>query len=270
MIQVGMSTASYFTKRMIEDAIPDISSHNVPICELFLNSFSEYNGEIFDCLASRIHRTGLPIYSVHPMSTQFEPQLFSLHPRQYGDAWKIYEMVLQAGKQLGAKHYVMHGPAHLSGAAKNLELDRLVPIFRDLCALAETYGMQLTLENVSWCIFCRPTFGAELQQRMGRVLKYTLDVKQALRSGFDPLDFVDAVGDNIVNLHLCDAATHDGHLCLRMPGQGDYDFSALASALRSHGYVGPAFLEVYSDMYGEISELYDSYDCMRKAFGCTQ
>lgn len=251
---------------MIEDAIPDIAAHHVPVCELFLNSFSEYSGEIFDCLMARLLETGLSVYSVHPMSTQFEPQLFSLHPRQRGDAWKIYETVLQAGKQLGATHYVMHGPAHLSGAAKNLEMDRIAPIFRDLCALAKSYDIQLTLENVSWCVFCRPSFGAELQQRLDRVLQYTLDVKQALRSGFDPLDFIDAVGDNIVNLHLCDAATRDERFCLCMPGLGDYDFSKLASALIQRGYAGPAFIEVYSDMYRELPELYESYESMQRIF----
>lgn len=266
-MQLGISTASYFTKMTTEDAIVDIADHRVPLCELFLNSFSEYRGEIFDCILERIHQTKLPVYSIHPMSTQFEPQLFSIHPRQRGDAWKIYELVLQSAKAVGAKHYIMHGAAHLSGAAKNLQMERLVPIFRDLCAMAKGYGVQLTLENVSWCIFCRPEFGSELQQRLGSdSLKYTLDIKQALRSGYAPIDFVHAVGSDIVNLHLCDAIQTEKGLRLKMPGDGTFDYAALLKALQTYGYNGPAFVEVYSDMYAAIPDLYASYQKIAPLF----
>ena len=99
----------------------------------------------------------------------------------------------------------MHGAAHLSGAAKNLGMSRIAPIFLDLAALAADYGIVLTLENVSWCVFNEPEFGARLQDATGGAIKHTLDVKQAVRSGFDPMDFIRAVGEQIVNVHLCDA-----------------------------------------------------------------
>ena len=153
----------------------------------------------------------------------------------------------------------MHGVATLAGAAKNLEIERVAPVFSELCAMAEEHGVTLALENVSYCVFCTPEYGRLLRERTGDRLHYTLDVKQAARSGFDPLRYVEAVGERIVNVHLCDyERLPNGRLRWRMPGQGACDLPALAAALRARGYAGPAFVEVYSDMYGGVQELYDS------------
>lgn len=267
-MKLGISTACYFQKTMIEDAILDIGAHGVQLCELFLNSFCEYEPDFFSLLLDRVNETGIKVYSVHPMSTQFEPQLFSIHPRQRADAWTVYERVLRGARKLNAEVYVMHGPVHLSGAAKNISLGHIAPIFRDLSNLARTYGITLTLENVSWCAFRTPEFGRALREALGEdCLKYTLDVKQAVRAGADPLAFVDAVGPDIVNVHLCDVRRdRSDRVSLRMPGQGDFDFAALYDALICAGANAQAIIEVYSDMYENPSALYDSYARMLTIF----
>lgn len=267
-MEIGISTASYFNKLQIEDAVLDIGAHSTGVCELFLNTYSEYETAFVEELAGRVEKSGLRVFSVHPMSMQFEPQLFSIHSRQRADAWKLYEKVLRAGKRLGASHYVMHGFANMSGAVKNVGMERIAPIFLDLAQLAGSYGLQLTLENVSWCVFNHPDFGRRLLDRIGTdSLKFTLDVKQAIRAGHSPLAYIDAVGDLFVNLHLCDATLlPDGGYSLKMPGQGNVDFAAIRDALAAHGYSGPAFIEVYSDMYQQIPQLYDSWREMRRVF----
>lgn len=261
-MEIGISTASYFSKLQLEDAILDINAHGVPLCEVFLNSFSEYDPSFVELLYERLNRSNLRVFSVHAMSMQFEPQLFSVHPRQRGDAWRIFEQVLMDGKRIGASHYVMHGPARLFGGVKNVGLTRIAPILVELCALAAQYGIQLTLENVSWCVFNEPEFGQRLLDAIGGdPLRFTLDVKQAVRSGHDPVEYIRAVGDRIVNVHLCDATQQEGGFArYDMPGAGQYDFVRMFNALADCGYQGPAFIEVYSDMYREIPELYESYD----------
>jgi len=265
-MEVGISTASYFSKLQIEDAVLDIGAHHVPLCEVFLNSFSEYEPEFVDMLAKRMQSVGLKAFSIHPMSMQYEPQLFSVHPRQRGDAWKLYERVLKDGRTLGATHYVMHGPARLFDGVKNISLSRIGPILVELADMARENGIQLTLENVSWCIFNRPEFGAHLLDTIGtKPLRFTLDVKQAVRSGYDPVDYVKSVGDYIVNLHLCDATRlPNGTTRYDMPGFGEYNFGKLFKCLSEHGYRGPSFIEVYSDMYDSIPTLYISRERMTR------
>lgn len=260
-MEIGLSTASYFQKLQIEDAILDIGAHGVPLCEVFLNTFSEYEPAFVELLAERLDRANVSVFSVHPMSMQFEPQLFSIHPRQREDALNLYERVLSAGKRLGAHTYVMHGPARLFGGVKNIELFRIAPIFLDLAERAQKYDIQLTLENVSWCVFNEPEFGVRLQELTQGAIKHTLDVKQAVRSGFDPMDYIRAVGEQIVNVHLCDATRlPSGGVRYDMPGFGEYDFVSMLNLLKEKGYHGPAFIEVYSDMYTRIPTLYESLE----------
>ncbi len=265
-MDVGISTASIFNKTMVEDVPALLSPMGCRIIEVFLNTFSEYRPDFVRLLRQRIDDAGLSVYSVHPMSSQFESQLFSIHPRQKADALSIYREALNAGRILGATHYVMHGSPHLGGTAKNLELDRIAPIFNELLDVAAEYGITLCLENVSWCFFHTPAFGAELKARLGdHRLKFVLDIKQAVRSGEDPFAFVEAVGEDMANWHLCDYAFDEaGKLSLKMPGQGQCDFLSLGRAMVDKCYNGPAFIEVYSDMYKDLEELKSSFEFMNK------
>ena len=262
---VGVSTASIFNKAMVEDIPAMLSPMGCRVIEVFLNTFSEYRPEFVRLLRRRIEDAGLEAYSVHPMSNQFEAQLFSIHPRQKADAFYVYREALNAGRLLGATHYVMHGSPHLGGTAKNLEMERITPIFEELLDVAAEYGITLCLENVSWCFFHAPAFGAELKRRLGdHRLKFVLDIKQAIRSGEDPLAFVEAVGEDLENWHLCDYAfDKEGKLSLQMPGRGQCDFKALGTAMANKGYAGPAFVEVYSDMYAGFDELKSSFEYVR-------
>ena len=264
-MEVGVSTASIFNKAMVEDIPAMLSPMGVRTIEVFLNTYSEYRSDFVRMLRQRIDDAGLAVYSVHPMSNQFEAQLFSIHPRQKADAFAVYREALNAGRILGATHYVMHGSPHLGGTAKNLEMERITPVFRELLDVAAEYGIILCLENVSWCFFHAPAFGAELRARLGdRRLKFVLDIKQAVRSGEDPFAFVEAVGEDLVNWHLCDYAFDEsGRLSLKMPGRGQCDFLALGKAMAEKGYRGPAFIEVYSDMYSDTEELKTSFETIR-------
>ena len=49
---------------------------------------------------------------------------------------------MNAGRILGATHYVMHGSPHLGGMAKNLELERIAPVFVELLDIAAEYGIE--------------------------------------------------------------------------------------------------------------------------------
>ncbi len=264
-MNVGISTASIFNKAMVEDVPAMLAPMGCSLVEVFLNTFSEYRPDFVRLVRRRLDEQDLTVYSVHPMSNQFEAQLFSIHPRQKEDAFSVYRDALNAGRILGATHYVMHGSPHLGGTAKNLEFERIVPVFRELLDVAEEYGITLCLENVSWCFFHAPAFGRELRRLLGdRRLKFVLDIKQAVRSGEDPFAFVEAVGEDLENWHLCDYAfSPEGKLSLKMPGRGQCDFRALGQAMVEKGYSGPAFIEVYSDMFQSLDQLRESFTYIR-------
>lgn len=270
-MRTGISTASFYNQVMIEDLPALYAKWGVRNAEYFLNSFCEYEPDFVEMLAERTEKNGITVCSVHPMSSMFEAQLFSMHPRQKQDAFRIYEKVLAAAKRLGAGRYCMHGAAHLSGAAKNLEISRIAPIFDELCAMAQSYGVRLTLENVSWCFFREPEFALRLLEAMKQDgLRFTLDIKQAVRSGNDPFAFAEALGDRIDAVHCCDCRLENGRMQYLLPPRGGFDFSGLIRILQNKGFDGDVLLEVYSDTYRSLDELRDSYCALQSMIGDTE
>ncbi len=258
MVHTGISTASFFDTLMLEDAPSLFRQWNVRYAEYYLNSYCEYDLSFVDRLAKETEDAGIHVVGVHPMSLQYEPLLFTPHPRQRSDAMKSYEMVLCAGELLHADHYVMHGPVVLNGVAKNLELERLAPIFDTLSDMAEDHGLHLTLENVSYSIMPTPEVGLKLHSMIRRPLYHTLDIKQSIRAGIDPLAFVDALGEQILAVHACDCDLSGDRPRYCLPPFGGYDFKRLIGALLNKNFKGTVLLEAYSDMYRDKSELKDA------------
>ena len=264
MVKTGISTASFFDKLMLEDAPALFSAWGVRCAEYYLNSYCEYDPAFVKPLAEATADAGIEVVSVHPMSLQYEPLLFTPHPRQQADALIAYESVLKAGEILHADHYVMHGPVVLNGVAKNLQLERLAPIFDRLIDMAEDHGLHLTLENVSYSIMPTPEIGLQLHELCNRPLYHTLDVKQAIRAGVDPLAFAEALGEHILAVHACDVDVSSGKPRYCLPPRGGYDFSSLIGALQKKGFSGAVLLEAYSDMYQSCEELKDAYFAMNR------
>ncbi len=71
-MQIGISTASFFTKVATEDTFDYLKSFNSEVCEVFLSSFSEYEGELADKI---VHNKSVDVYSVHTLTNQY-----FLHP----------------------------------------------------------------------------------------------------------------------------------------------------------------------------------------------
>ncbi len=260
MVTTGISTASFFDTLMLEDAPALFRQWGVQYAEYYLNSYCEYDPAFVDRLAKETEDAGIRVVGVHPMSLQYEPLLFTPHPRQRQDAMKAYELVLRAGERLKADHYVMHGPVVLgNGVSKNLQLTRLAPIFDTLSDMAEDHGLHLTLENVSYSIMPTPEVGLAIHSLIRRPLYHTLDIKQAIRAGIDPTAFVDALGEYILAVHACDCDLSGGKPRYCLPPQGGYDFRRLVDALTKKGFHGSVLLEAYSDMYRDKEELKDAY-----------
>lgn len=262
-MKVGISTASLFNKAETYEAPALFKSMGVDTMEVFLNTFSEYEPAYVSLIHEQAERVGMEIYSIHPLSVQFEAQLFSHHTGQKADAMALYRKVLAAGRMLGATRYTMHGALQLSGGAgmtRNHRVQKLADTLNELVDVAETYGIQLCAENVSWCFYSRPEMAVALREKLGAgKLKFVLDVKQAVRAGQDPFAFIEAVGEDIETVHLCDYAHEDGVLKLKMPGEGEFDFARMKRELEKKGSSAQAYIEVYSDMYRDFEELQQSF-----------
>lgn len=264
-MRVGLSTASFYPELNTEDALSIMPNLGVDLAEVFLSSYSEYSQDFGKLCHQRAQDAGITVHAIHTLNSQFEPQLFAPHARQCQDAERIYRAALSAGHAMGAKHYVFHGPTNLKNRDPVVvNFPHVAHRAQELVEIAQEYGIRLCWENVHWCQYATPDFGPNLLHNMpdDTRLGFVLDVKQAMQSGRTALEFLPGMAKRLCGVHLCDFIGKS--LCL--PGQGEYDFVALANALHDLGRDIPAFVEVYRGDYDDFSQLHQSVVTMQRIF----
>ncbi|HOO22872.1 MAG TPA: sugar phosphate isomerase/epimerase [Clostridia bacterium] len=264
-MEIGISTASFFSKERTEEAITRINQLKIPVCEVFLSTFYEYNEDFVSELLDR--KGDLKIYSVHTLNQQFEPELFNPMPRTRKDCEDIFRKVVRGAARLGAKYYTFHGPAKFKRVKYVLDYENIGKRVEELCDIvtSESHGTtELTYENVHWTYYNEPDYIADIAP-FTRV-KTCLDIKQAKQSQYSVYEYLEKMGNRLANVHLCDY-NDEGKLAL--PGKGTFDFTRLFYTLLKNGYTGDAMIEVYPENYTAYDELAACYDylneCLFKA-----
>lgn len=251
-MKAGISTASLFVRFSTEDALKFLSDNKIEVAEVFLESYCEYNKKFGKVL--RKVKGDTEVHSVHVLTTQFEPQLYSVNERAKNDSFDILSGAMAAAKEIGAKYYTFHGVARLKKLPINIDYDRVGNITQQIINVTEKYGVSLAYENVHWSYYNYVGFFNEIRKRTTG-LKGTLDVKQARLSNVDYRDFIKEMGKDIVTVHLSDV-DENGKMVL--PGRGITDFYEMFSMLSDYGFDGALLLEVYQNDYRSFSELFDS------------
>lgn len=253
-MQVGISTASLFQRKKTEDALEFLAQSKVPCAEVFLESYCEYNKEFGKILKSV--KGDIDVHSVHVLTTQFEPQLYSVNQRAQNDSFKLLDMAMECAEQFNAKYYTFHGGARFKKTPIKLDFDRVAKITQDVIDTAKKHNITLAYENVHWGYYNYIGFFEEVRKRTTG-LKATLDIKQARQSGIPYKEFIDEMKEDIATVHLSDVDA-SGKMCL--PGKGITDFNDLFSRLNDVGFNGALLLEVYQSDYQTYEQLFSSLD----------
>ena len=254
-MQIGISTASFFTKKNTEDAIEFMNENDISVAEVFLSTYSEYTSEFAELLLKK--KGKVKVHSIHTLTTQFEPQLYSGNPRAREDAFGILENVLSTGHKIGAKYYTFHGVARNKKSPIRLDTDYdfAVECTQNIIKTCHIHGVELSYENVHWCYYNHPGLFSELKKECPE-LKGVLDIKQAWQSGYSYLDYIEDMGKDIVTVHISDR-DENGKMCL--PLKGSFDFDELFKTLKYNGFDGAVMLEVYPENYNNFNDLFASY-----------
>ena len=258
-MRIGVSTAAFYGRLETEEAAEAVAGLGVSCCEVFLQTDSEYTVSF----AREVKRRLGPVSctAVHPLGTAFENGFFSRSRRQREDARTRYLKVLDAAAELGAGRYVYHGRNTALLRALPFDAGRNADVVGPMCEDARERGVLLAWENVAWCQLTDPERVRTMRALLPGV-RFTLDIKQAMRAGADPFAFLPAMGDALVNVHLCDWRG-DGSLCL--PGEGGFPFDRFFASLRGAGYDGPLILEPYDRLVGDGEALSRSLRFLRAA-----
>lgn len=259
-MQTGVSTASLFNRENNEDALPILDKLGVPLAEVFLTSYSEYEEEFGQLLLKR--KGNVKAHSVHDLNTHFEPQLFNGNDRVRQDAYRWLGKVMTVAKMLGAKYYTFHGTARFKKADiqnKRDNFDTYRLRFQEIADFCAGYGVKLCLENVEWATYNKVGIFEKIACAVPS-LGGVLDVKQARISGYPYEEYLKEMGGRLAHVHVSDIK--GGKMCL--PGKGEFDFSLLIDRLKDVGFTGPLIIEAYKDDYQKVEELKDSCDYLNE------
>ncbi len=256
-MQTGIATASLFGRKHTEDALKFLSENNIQTTEVFLESFCEYNEKYGEILRSV--KGDIPVHSVHTLTTQYEPTLYSLNERAKKDSFAFLEGAMCAAEKVGAKYYTFHGGARYKKTPIKIDFDRIGKITKDIINVAKSHGVSLAYENVHWGYYNYIGFYKELKKRVPE-LKATFDIKQARQSGISYAEYIKEMGADIVTAHLSDYSL-DGKMCL--PGKGETDFYDVFSRLNDVGFDGAILIECYQGDFSTYEELFESYNYLK-------
>ncbi len=253
-MKVGISTASLFNRKPTEDASAFLRENKVPCAEVFLESYCEYNNE-FGSLLKKV-KGDVDVHSVHVLTTQFEPQLYSVNQRAQNDSFKLLDMAMSSAELIDAKYYTFHGGARFKKTPFKIDFERVGAITQKVIDYAKKHGITLAYENVHWGYYNYIGFFKELKKRTVG-LKGTLDIKQARQSGISYIDYLNEMQGDIVTVHLSDIDSN-GKMCL--PCKGSSDFNELFLRLNDVGFDGALLIEAYTSDYDSLQELLDCRD----------
>ena len=250
-MDVGISTACFFPC-LTEETIDIVNKLGFKKIEVFLEAESEYSLGFCKKLKEKTNAFGIEIVSIHSFCSPFEPYIFSGYERRSRDSLKIFEKVTRAAQCLGAKYYTFHGNR---AEVTNDEFDftKFGKMMSYLADFSFDMGVTLAWENVAWCQSSSPSFiKSALEYITSDKLRFTLYVKQALRSSIDPMEYVAVMAEKIANVHI-----NDGNkikTCL-LPGCGEIDLASIIAALFRNDYKNDLLIEVYNENFDTLDDI---------------
>lgn len=248
MISAGISTACLYP-RLTEDALLELAKRGVDLVEIFINSDCELKPIFVNELKTIINTYGVKVSSIHPYTCGIEPMMyFTQYQRRFLDILDYYKKYFQAMNILGAEFFVFHGNKDQNLFPNDLYFERYEKLFD----LGKEFGITVAQENVSRCSSGNLEFLKIMSKALGEKAKFVLDTKQAVRKGYNPYEFIDALGNKIVHIHISDHGEKGDCLLIN---DGILQIDNFVKQLKLHSFTGSIILELYSDGYADIDDL---------------
>ena len=253
-MNIGASTSCFYPLET-EKSLQKVIDLGFQKTEIFFNSSSELEEHFVKEMKMTADADGVRILSVHPFSSALENMcIFGEYQRRYDDFIGLYQQHCHAAAILGAKVVVIHGALDRRKIALPDEL--YFERFRSLIEIGKKEGVMVCQENVNLFKSQHIDFMKRMRDALGADFHMVFDIKQSVRAGYDPFDFLDEMKNEIVHVHLSDHLLPEAD-CLP-PGKGDFDFARLFDTLDQAGYQGDYVIEIYSKGLDVAKELKQS------------
>ncbi len=257
--RIGVSTACFYPLET-EKSLRRICERGVKSCEIFINTISETEDSFVKSISQILTDNDMFITSLHPFASFAESYaLFSSYKKRFYDSLELYKRYFEVMNIIGAKILVIHGGKYSLSIPKEEYFER----FGELALIGKASGLITAQENVVHYLSESPNFMLEMRQALKDLFYMVLDIKQSLRAGVSPYEFISLLGENIVHTHLSD---HNMKQDCIAPLLGEYDFASLFNKMEDIRYAGDYTVELYSTSYESEDEIFDSCDKLRRLY----
>lgn len=256
-MEFGISTACFYP-RLTEVTLAEMAEQKVGCCEIFMNTLGELEPAYVKEMANVAEGSGLKICSVHPFTCAFEPfMLFTNYERRFQDGLEWHRHYFDAMNQLGAGIFVFHGDRAI-GKLPEEEYFRRFARLRDL---GKEYGIVVAQENVVRCRSGKLSFLCRMRDYLDGDVAFVFDNKQAVRAGLDIDTYMEAVGKQVVHVHISDNTAEADCMPLR---ENSPVARNLLTRLKEFSYTGAVVVELYGEMQEDPACAYESWMRLRK------
>ena len=255
----GISTACMYPKNL-ESVIQQYGEDGIQEIEIFVNTFSELSESFIHNVEDALSVYKMKVCAFHPFTSGLEPlMLFSEYERRFNDMLDLYRRYFEIMQRIGAKVFVFHGDHKTSSTPPEIYADR----YYRLRQVALPYGGVVAQENVSRCKSGDLDYLKQVISLLKKDISFVFDIKQAVRSGVNPMDVAHVMGERLIHLHAND---HDcEHDCL-LPGEGMFDFRSLYQYLSLNNCNFTTVIEVYRKNFKDENQLLKSLNFLKQIY----
>lgn len=256
-MKLGVSTASYYPLET-ELALEEVVKLKSQVTEVFFNAESELKDSFIDMLLDIKSKGKTEIVSVHPtMSLAESFMIFSGYERRFREALDKYKRYSEVAACLGAKYIIMHG-----GKPNGILSDKeYCERYMQLKEATLKNGVTVLQENVAHFRAGEIEFLRSMRDILGNDAEFCIDIKQAIRCGYEPMPLVEELYVNTRHYHISDHSTASD--CL-LPSMGNFNFGEFFDFLEEKQYKGSCIIEIYRNSYKEFSDIKKSYKYLQK------
>ena len=254
----GISTGCFFPQETTE-AVKRAGELGVKYIEIFFNTHSELKKEFLINLRQIIDDYGMKVVSVHPYTSAIESfMFFSKHDYKLDDSIELYEEYFKACNILGCRYVVIHG---CLASYDFMDMQRYCNNLNKLSRRAKEYGVYISQENVFRfkCGYIKNI--EEFVKYADRDIKFTFDIKQAVKSRQSIYKILELTKDRISHLHISDFTGRNHSL---VPFTGSVNFDRFFRYIRENTDAEAALVELYSPMIKSDSQLMEAVDKLQK------
>ena len=257
-MNIGISTGCFYPQKP-DEALIRAGETGVEYVEIFFNTYSELEEEYVYKLKNILEKYNMKAISIHPFTSAIETfMFFSMNDYKLEDSVKLYEKYFKACNILECKYVVIHG---CFNDKSYMDMKRYCINLNKLSKRAREYNVYISQENVFKYKCGYENNIREFVKYADKDIKFTFDIKQAVKSRQSIYKILELTKDRISHLHVSDYIGRNHSL---IPFDGKFNYDRFFKYIKENTNTQAAIIEVYSSTFENDDQLIETMNKLKK------